>query len=88
MITVAATEFSKNFGRYRELAQRETVAVTSYERITGYFISSTDYEELQRLRARMPKAVAVEELSQATVQAIAGGRMDERHAHLDALLDD
>lgn len=88
MITVAATEFSKNFGRYRELVQREMVAVTSYERITGYFISSADFEELQRLRARMPKAQAVEELSQATVQAIAAGRMNARHDHLDALLDD
>ena len=88
MITVAATEFSKNFGRYRELAQREAVAVTSYERVTGYFVSRTEYEELQRLRSMMPKAYAVEELSEATVQAIATSRMDARHNHLDALLDD
>ena len=88
MITVAATEFSKNFGRYRELAQREAVAVTSYERVTGYFVSRSEYEELQRLRSMMPKAYAVEELSEATVQAIATSRMDARHNHLDALLDD
>lgn len=88
MITVAATEFSKNFGRYRELAQREAVAVTSYERVTGYFVSRTEYEELQRLRSMMPKAYAVEELSEATVQAIATSRMDARHNHLNALLDD
>ena len=90
MITVAATEFSKNFGRYRELAQREAVAVTSYERVTGYFVSRTEYEELQRLRLRsmMPKAYAVEELSEATVQAIATSRMDALHNHLNALLDD
>lgn len=88
MITVAATEFSKNFGRYRELAQREAVAVTSYERVSGYFVSRSEYEELQRLRSMMPKAYAVEELSEATVQAIATSRMDARHNHLDALLDD
>ena len=88
MITVAATEFSKNFGRYRELAQREAVAVTSYERVTGYFVSRSEYEELQRLRSMMPKAYAVEELSEATVQAIATSRMDALHNHLDALLDD
>ena len=88
MITVAATEFSKNFGRYRELAQREAVAVTSYERVTGYFVSRTEYEELQRLRSMMPKAYAVEELSEATVQAIATSRMDALHNHLNALLDD
>lgn len=88
MITVAATEFSKNFGRYRELAQREAVAVTSYERVTGYFVSRTEYEELQRLRSMMPKAYAVEELSEATVQAISTSQMDARHNHLNALLDD
>ena len=88
MITVAATEFSKNFGRYRELAQREAVAVTSYERVTGYFVSRSEYEELQRLRSMMPKAYAVEELSEATVQAIATSRMDALHNHLNALLDD
>lgn len=88
MITVPATEFSKNFGRYREIVQREAVAVTSYERVTGYFISRADYEELQRLRTLMPTAYAVEELSDATVQAIAASRMDARHGHLNALLDD
>ena len=55
--------------------------------MTGHFISRADYEELQRLRSLMPKAYAVEKLSDATVQAIAASRMDARHDHLNALLD-
>ena len=88
MITVPATEFSKNFGRYRELVQREPVAVTSHERITGYFVSSAEYEQYMRLKSRMPKAYAVEALSEETIRAIAASNMDARHNHLNILLDE
>ena len=30
MVRVTSTEFAKNFGRYREAAQREPVAITSH----------------------------------------------------------
>ena len=88
MITVPATEFSKNFGRYRELVQREPVAVTSHERVTGYFVSSSEYEEYVRVKSMMPMAYAVEELSEETIQAIAASKMDMRHNHLNSLLDE
>ena len=39
MIEVPATEFATHFGRYQELAQRESVAITSHGRTTGYFMS-------------------------------------------------
>lgn len=87
MITVPSTEFSKNFGRYREIVQREPVAVTSHERVTGYFVSSSDYEEFIRIKSMMPKAYAAEELSEETIMAIAASKMDTRHKHLDSLLD-
>lgn len=87
MLMIPSSEFSKNFGRYREIAQREPVAVTSHERITGYFVSRSEYEEYLRLKARMPKAYAVEELSEETIQAIAASKMDARHDHLNSLLD-
>jgi len=64
MKIVPASEFSKNFGRYREMAQGEPIAVTSHERVTGYFISSAEYEEYVRLKSMLPKAYAVEEISQ------------------------
>lgn len=88
MINVSASEFSKNFGRYRDAAQREPVAVTSHNRITGYFISSTDYEAYLQHKAMQPVAYAVSELSQQTIQSIAASTMDARHRHLDTLLDD
>ncbi|MFZ5931715.1 MAG: type II toxin-antitoxin system Phd/YefM family antitoxin [Pseudomonadota bacterium] len=88
MKIVPASEFSKNFGRYREMAQREPIAVTSHERVTGYFVSSAEYEEYVRLKSMLPKAYAVEELSEETIQAIAASKMDPRHNHLNSLLDD
>lgn len=51
MITVSATEFSKNFGRYRDTVQREPIAVTSHGRVTGYFLSGVEYEALMREKA-------------------------------------
>ena len=88
MITVAATEFSKNFGRYREQVQREPIAVTSHDRVTGYFVSNAEYDEYVRVKSLMPKAYAVEELSEQTIQAIAASKMDAKHNHLNSLLDE
>src|SRR5580698_10036849 len=51
MFAITATEFAKNFGRYKEAAQREPIAITSYGRTSGYFVSAQEYAELQRLRA-------------------------------------
>ena len=60
MREVPATEFTRNFGPYREIAQREPVAVTSHGRVTGYFVSAVEFEEMQRIKAfaRQSRAVA------------------------------
>lgn len=87
MTHVAATEFARNFGRYREEAQRAPVAVVVHNRVTGYFVSARDYDEYQRLKAAVPVALAVEELDAATLRALAASRMDARHDHLDSLMD-
>lgn len=87
MITVPATEFSKNFGRYREVAQREPVAVTCHDRITGYFISGSEYEAYLRMKAEMPITLAAHELSKETIHGIAASKMDAKHSHLNNLLD-
>jgi PHD/YefM family antitoxin component YafN of YafNO toxin-antitoxin module len=88
LATISATEFAKNFGRYRELVQREAIAVTSHERVTGYFVSEAEYKDYLRLKAMASKTYAVEELSEATIRAIAASKMDARHNHLNSLLDD
>ena len=84
---VAATEFARNFGRYREAAQHEPVAVVAHNRVTGYFVSARDYQEYQRLKELAPTSLGVEELDADTLKALAAARMDGRHAALDELLD-
>lgn len=81
--TVPASEFTRNFGRYRMIAQREPVAVSSHGEVTGYFISPVEYEALQRFRTQRRSFATAEQ-----VEAVASARMDPRHDHLNALLDE
>lgn len=82
---VPASEFTRNFGRYRMQAQRTAVAVSSHGQITGYFVGPDEYEEFKRFReARHSFATA--ELPEEKVRAIGASRMDPRHAHLDDIL--
>ena len=87
MTQVAATEFARNFSRYREVAQREAVAVVAHNRITGYFVSAHDYDEYQHLKAMTSTALAVEELDSETLKTLAASRMDQRHEQLNLLMD-
>jgi hypothetical protein len=84
--TVPASEFTRNFGRYRMLAQREAVPVSSHGQITGYFVRPDEYEEFMRFKAQR-RSFAVTELSDEKREAVAASRMDPRHEHLNALLD-
>ena len=84
--TVPASEFTRNFGRYRMRAQREPVAVSSHGQITGYFVSPDEYEEFKRFR-EYRRSFATAELSEERLEAIRSSRMDPRHAHLDRMLD-
>lgn len=84
---IPASEFTRNFGRYQMLAQREPVAVTNHGRTTGYFIAADDYEDFKRFRDSR-RGFATAELSEEKANAIRASRMDARHAHLDAMLDD
>ena len=84
---IPASEFTRNFGRYQMLAQREPVAVTSHGRTTGYFIAAEDYEAFKRFKESR-RSFATVDLSEERAQAISSSRMDERHAHLDTMLDE
>ena len=88
MREVPATEFTRNFGRYREIAQREPVAVTSHGRATGYFISAVDFEEMQRIKASARRSRAVVDMTKEEIDRMAAGRMAPEHDHLNALLDE
>jgi PHD/YefM family antitoxin component YafN of YafNO toxin-antitoxin module len=84
--TVPASEFTRNFGRYRMQAQRAPVAVSSHGQITGYFVAPDEYEAFQRFRESR-RSFATADLPEEKMKAIGASRMDARHAHLDALLD-
>ena len=84
--TVPASDFTRNFGRYRMRAQREAVAVSSHGEITGYFIGPDEYEEFKRFRESR-RSFATAELSEEKVKAIRASRMDARHKHLNSMLD-
>jgi hypothetical protein len=84
--TVPASEFTRNFGRYRMLAQREAVAVSSHGTITGYFVAPDEYEEFRRFKEHR-RSFETAELPADKVKAIGASRMDKRHAHLDAMLE-
>jgi hypothetical protein len=83
---VPASEFTRNFGRYRLRAQRAAVAVSSHGQITGYFVGPDEYEEFKRFRESR-RSFAAAELPEEKVETIHNSRMDARHAHLDKLLD-
>lgn len=87
MREVPATEFTRNFGQYREIAQREPVAVTSHGRATGYFISAVEYEEFQRLKVFDRRSRPVADMTKEEFEPMAAGRMSPEHDHLNSLLD-
>jgi prevent-host-death family protein len=87
MREVAATEFTRNFGQYREIAQREPVAVTSHGRATGYFVSAVEFEEMQRIKAHARRSRAVVDMTREEIEQMAASRMAPEHDHLNALLD-
>lgn len=88
MLKVRATDFARNFGRYKEQAQREPIAITSHDRVSGYFVSADDYEYWLQFKSRFPRAYHVSELPDWLVDEIARTEMDPRHDHLNALMDD
>jgi prevent-host-death family protein len=88
MSAVTATEFAKAFGRYKEEAQREPIAITSHGRVSGYFISAREFEELQRLRAFERRVHRINDLPTEIADAIEDSKMSPAHDHLNKLLDE
>ncbi len=81
---VPASEFTRNFGRYRMRAQRQAIAVSSHGQITGYFIGPDNYEEFRRFHESRG-SFATAELPEQKTEAIRAADMDP--AHRDKLLD-
>ena len=47
---VSASEFQRNFGHFKEVAQREPVTVTSNGRESVVLVSATEFAEYTRLK--------------------------------------
>jgi prevent-host-death family protein len=88
MKPISASEFSRNFGRYREAVQRGPVEVTSHGRTTGFFVSAVAFEEYQKLKKVVRHALKVADLPKSFVDALAAARITPAHDHLNALLDE
>ena len=88
MTAVTATEFAKSFGRYKEEAQHKPIAITSYGRVSGYFISAREFEESQRLRAFERRVSRINDLPGEIAAAIEGSNMSPAHDHLNKLPDE
>lgn len=88
MIEVASSEFAKNFGRYKEMAQREPVAITSHGRKSGYFLSEHEYAEYQRLKALSRRSYTINTLPEEIYQEIINAKVDPKYEYLNSLLDD
>lgn len=86
-IRATASEVAKNFGRYRDEAQREPVEITSHGRPIGYFLSVHEFNELVRLRALERKAYSLNNLPADIADAIEHATMDTRHDHLNRLME-
>lgn len=84
---IPAAEFTRNFGRYRMLAQKGAVPVSSHGHITGYFVPADEYEAFARFQAQK-RNFATAELPDEKIKAIAATKMDSRHDHLNKLLDE
>ncbi|RDD61594.1 hypothetical protein [Ferruginivarius sediminum] len=69
--TVTASEFARNFGRYRdEAAAGDVVNVTNRGRIIGGFLSARQLEEYRRLKRRERENLVVGELPDDVVSDI------------------
>lgn len=67
MTKVTSGEFTREFGRYRALAQREAVIVTNHGRDDVVLLAAEDYARLRRYEQ---KALHVSQLSREVVDEL------------------
>ena len=79
--TVTSAEFQKQFGRYKEIAQREPVSITNHGRASLVLLSAQEYERLKRLDTR--EALYAWELTEEDIKALKNSQIPEDHAKFD-----
>lgn len=68
---VSATEFSRNFARYRDEAiEARVIRVTSHGRVIGAYLSATEAAHYERLKRRERQSLVVGDLPDDVVAAL------------------
>lgn len=74
---VSATEFSRNFARYREEAiEAKVIQVTSHGRVIGAYLSASEAARYERLKRREQQSLIVGQLPDDVVTAIEAAEYD------------
>ena len=84
-VSVTGEQLQKNTGLVRAEARRQPVQVTYHGRPELVILSVEDYELLRQNRKA---AYRIENMPIEKIERTAANKMDERHAHLNALMDD
>lgn len=88
MAKVTAADFANAFGQCKEKALRGPVATTSHGQVSGYLVSTREYEELQRLKAFERSVYRIKDLPAEVAKAAQNSKMNPCHDHLNTLLGD
>ncbi|MBI4920119.1 MAG: type II toxin-antitoxin system Phd/YefM family antitoxin [Devosia nanyangense] len=84
-VSITGEQLQKNPGYLRSEARRSPVVVTYHGRAELVVMSVEDYETLRRNR-QIPHRL--EDLPADKLARLAASKMDERHAALNALMDE
>ena len=87
MLEVTASQFVKHFGEYKEKVQRQPIAITSHGRTSGYFVSQHEYDEYLKLKSQARQIYGLNDLPDATIDALCKAEMNAEHNHLNGLMN-
>lgn len=88
MATVQASRFSRNFGEYQDIAQREIVEVSSHGRLVGAFISPVELRRYRELLARERQVYTAGSIPADVLEMIANAEYPEDAPDIDHLMKD
>jgi PHD/YefM family antitoxin component YafN of YafNO toxin-antitoxin module len=70
-VSVPATEFSRNFAKYRDEAiEAKVISVTSHGRVIGGYLSASELARYEEMKRRERKVLVVGELDDNMVSSI------------------
>lgn len=84
MVSVTSAEIQRQFGRFREIAQREPVTITSLGRESLVMVSADEFKRLKALDAR--EAFFTDDLPDDIIAELEKGYRGEPTPDLDHLM--